>query len=339
MLKAVKNLLIATLLLIICSLFSATAFASTPPDLAHSGLSVSSVVPADGQTQVTVTVTLKNTSGIAVSGDTVVLKSPNDSTAVITPTSSTIDGEGHAIFKITSRSPGTYRLNVTDTTTNTPFNGLGNVIFNPSSEQYPCANPIPGSIPQLTLAEALNPNRIALIWTKSTDPVSHYSVSYGLASGQYQYGNPRIGGRDTTSFIIDSLSPNTKYYFIIKAVNGCTSGNSSNELSATTLTTEITPVPTLTPTPTIAISPSPTIISTASAVPTQIPTIVSSTTIPTQTKPTVESLSAASTERIVILAIIILVIFCIALLVFLLKKKRAPATSELLDTKDTDIKL
>lgn len=319
MLKTTRNLFITTLFIIFSFIFPIIAFTGNPPDLAHSGLSVSSAVPADGQTQATVTITLKNTSGIAVERDSVVLKSPNDSTAVITPTSIIVDSEGHAIFKITSRSPGTYKLNVIDTTTNTAFNGLGNIIFNPTDGQYPCTNPVPGSTPQLTLAETLSPNRIALIWTKSSDPVSHYLVAYGLSPGQYQYGNPRIGGRDTTSFIIDSLSPNTKYYFIIKAVNGCTPGNGSNELSATTsVVTETAFTPTQSPTPKITNIPSPTVTPPVSS---QIPAI----TAPTPTAPVLTSppqfLNETSLRKIVLLVIIVFIISCIVLLIIWSKKK------------------
>ncbi|MDO8621257.1 MAG: Ig-like domain-containing protein [Candidatus Levybacteria bacterium] len=310
--KTIINLLSALVLLVLCFSFATPVFAKAPPDLAHSSLSVSSAVPADGQTKVTVTVILKDTSGNPVVEDTVTLKDPNDGSAVIIPTSTTTDGAGRATFTITSLYPGTYSLDIIDTTTNTPFNGLGTVVFNPTSGvQSTCTNPSPGSTPQLTSAKTIGNTQIMLTWTKSLDPVSHYLVAYGVSSGQYQYGNPRIGGRDTTAFTIDSLSPNTKYYFIIKAVNGCMPGNNSNELSATTLT-KIKTITVSTPTPTIAFQLSPTIASTVSAAPTQVSTLVLPTAIPAKSKPLVKSLNETKIRIIAIGAIIILAILGLA---------------------------
>lgn len=273
---------------------------------------------------------MKDTSGNPVTENIVVLKDPDDGSAAISPASATTDGAGHATFTITSLYPGTYTLNVVDTTSNTTFNGLGKVVFNSTSgTQSSCTNPSPGSSPQLTSAKAVGTNQIMLTWTKSLDPVSHYLVAYGMSSGQYQYGNPRIGGRDITSFTIDSLFPNTKYYFIIKAVNGCMPGENSNELSATTLT-QAKAITVSTPTPTATFKLSPTLAtSTASASPTQITTPVPPTAIPTQSMPLVKSSNAAKIKTIAIEVTIILAIFAIAFYwYFRLRKK---SSSEIFD--------
>ena len=96
-----------------------------------------------------------------------------------------------------------------------------------------CSDSPPGGTPLLLSAVSKGSNQIILTWTGTTNPVSHYLVSYGLASGQYMYGNPNVGGQGTTSYTVGSLSPGKKYYFVVKAVNGCTPGNFSNEVSTT----------------------------------------------------------------------------------------------------------
>lgn len=317
--KVVAILFLSFFLLTLSLFFINSSLAVSVPDLAHSSLSVNSSVPADGSTQVSVTVILKDTSGIPVSGNVVVLKDPDDGTSKITPTSTATDGEGRAVFKITSLNPGTYRLNVIDTTTNTPLNGLGTVVFDSTSGQtQTCTNPAPGKAPTLTSAKASGNNKITLTWTKSSDPFSHYLVAYGLSSGQYQYGNPRIGGRDTTSFTIDSLSPNTKYYFIIKAVNGCMPGANSNELSATTsMPAEIANSPT--PISNLTATPEPTTQSAIIIPPTQIPSLVIQNETIEETKPPASTKSEP--KNIFIILGIAVMLGVISYLFFRIKRK------------------
>ena len=125
---------------------------------------------------------------------------------------------------------------------------------------------------QLTDATSAGAHSITLTWTDAANPVSYYLVSYGLSSGNYIYGNPNIGGQGTTSYTVGGLNTGTKYYFVIRAGNGCAPGNYSNEMSAvpggvatptpatvsvgtdttttdTTATDQITDTPTDTPTP------------------------------------------------------------------------------------------
>jgi hypothetical protein len=47
-----------------------------------------------------------------------------------------------------------------------------------------------------------------------------------------QYGNPNVGGSDTTFYTVNSLSRGTTYYFKVKAINDCMPGDYSNTLSA-----------------------------------------------------------------------------------------------------------
>ena len=44
------------------------------------------------------------------------------------------------------------------------------------------------------------------------------------------FGNPNIGNSDTTEYTVKSLVGGKKYYFKIRAGNGCMPGSFSNEL-------------------------------------------------------------------------------------------------------------
>lgn len=96
-----------------------------------------------------------------------------------------------------------------------------------------CNDKAAGGIPTLLSATVSGPNSVSLTWSKAADPVTHYVVTYGLSSGEQRYGNPNVGGKDTTSYTVGSLSGGTTYYFKVRAGNGCNAGPYSNELSAT----------------------------------------------------------------------------------------------------------
>jgi len=201
--------------------------ADSTPNEGHSSLSVNSSVPADGQTTAIVTVTLRDSSGNPINGHSVVLSDSSNSGVTITIISGTTDGNGHALFSIKSSKAQTDNLDVADTTANIKFYTLGKITFTIAG----CYDSPPGSTPQLISAFAKGSNQIVLTWTGAASPVSHYLLSYGFTSGQYIYGNPNVGGQGTTSYTVGSLSPGKKYYFVVKAVNGCTPGNFSNEVS------------------------------------------------------------------------------------------------------------
>ncbi|MFA6017455.1 MAG: Ig-like domain-containing protein [Patescibacteria group bacterium] len=241
--------IISFLILFSSLLFINKTLANNLPDRNHSSLSVSSSVPADGQTTAIVTVTLKDSSGNPIVGDSVTLSDPNNSGATITSISATTDSSGHALFSIKSTKDQTDSLNVTDTTSNTTFSSLGQITFTKSSTITPtgCQDPTPGNAPKLESAIGNGINQIKLTWKAATNPVTRYLVSYGVSSGKYIYGNPNVGGQGTTTYTVGSLSQNTKYYFVVQAANGCSSGSVSNEVSSTTSL----PIPTQKPSITI----------------------------------------------------------------------------------------
>jgi len=66
-----------------------------------------------------------------------------------------------------------------------------------------------------------------LAWT-AVDPVTHYNLSYGLSSGNYQYGVSNTG--NVTNYNVGGLDPAADYCFIVRAVNDCAPSNPSNEI-------------------------------------------------------------------------------------------------------------
>src|SRR3989338_4248720 len=220
---------VAFLIIFSFILLSLPTHADSTPDKDHSDLSVNSSVPADGQTTAIVTVTLRDSSGNPINGHSVALSDSSNSGVTINTILGTTDVNGHALFSIKSSKAQTDNLDVTDTTANIKFYTLGKITFTIAG----CSDSPPGGTPQLISAVAKGSNQIVLTWTTVANSVSHYLVSYGLTSGQYMYGNPNVGGQGTTSYAVGSLSPGKKYYFVVKAINGCTPGNFSNEVSTT----------------------------------------------------------------------------------------------------------
>ncbi len=215
------------------------AYAGNPPDQSHSSLSSTGSAPADGVSQITVTVTLEDSSGNPLSGDSVSFNT-RSSGSNISPATTNLDSSGNATFSISSTNTSSDAINVVDNATNTTLNGLGNVTFtSPSSTPTPtglvsyCSDATPG-VPVITAATPLGNNQISLTWTDTNDPVSYYLLSYGNSSGNYIYGAPNIGSQGVTTYTVSNLAKNTTYYFAIKAENGCMSGSYSNEISTTT---------------------------------------------------------------------------------------------------------
>lgn len=103
-----------------------------------------------------------------------------------------------------------------------------------------CNDQAPKSAPVLTSAVVNGDNSVILTWTPAADPVSYYLIAYGTTPGNYIYGNPNVGGHDTTSYTVHGLSGGVTYYFIVRAGNGCMPGPFSNSKSSQTTGTVVT---------------------------------------------------------------------------------------------------
>lgn len=135
------------------------------------------------------------------------------------------------------------------------------------------------------------PGEIRLSWSASTG-VSHYAISFGPKSREYQWGAANVG--NVREFTIRGLNPGKRYYIVVSAVNSCGGGAYSPEASAlaksapqtTTVTTkggEVIEVPTASykpeivvynppPAPSPSIEPSPVATDSASPLPETSPT-------------------------------------------------------------------
>ena len=278
--------------------FAMPAFANNTANTNNSLFSVNTnSVPADGSTTATISITVRDDSNNAISGDTVTLTSTGDSGLVINGGSvgadsatATTDSNGNVSFTVSSNNPnpGVDTFTASDTSDN-PSIPLGSTSSLAVTFTTPgsCNYNAPGT-PQLTSAVANGNNQITLTWTDVGNPVSYYLISYGLTSGQYIYGNPNVGNQGTTSYAVGNLVAGTTYYFVVKAVNGCTPSNASNEVSATTtggvVAATSTPATDTTSdnsnqdiAPTDTPTPQPTVQPTATPMPTPAPTLIAGT--------------------------------------------------------------
>ena len=148
--------------------------------------------------------------------------SPQQDTPTPTPTSTVSSPTSTPTVAPTSTS-STNNSTSSNSSTSNSTNNANSVVCNDGK---------PGSAPFLRSAVA-GENSVTLTWDEASLPVSYYLVAYGLSSGSLAYGNPNVGGAKTTSYTISGLSGGTKYYFKVRAGNGCKPGDYSNELSAT----------------------------------------------------------------------------------------------------------
>ncbi len=89
-----------------------------------------------------------------------------------------------------------------------------------------CDSAVPGST-HLNSVSWSGAGQVNLSWT-TTDRADHYSISYGLSSGKYQFGVPDTG--NVTSYTVGGLDPNQNYCFVVTPVNFCQPGPVSNEI-------------------------------------------------------------------------------------------------------------
>lgn len=118
----------------------------------------------------------------------------------------------------------------------------------------------PNSPTEVSAQTGQKSGEITVTWRKPGSQ-KHFAIGYGTKSGTYSFGATDIG--NVSSYTIKSLSPNTRYYIVLAAVNDCGSSPFSSEKSAVAQKssqlagTNPTPTPRPTPTPAIA-TPKPT---------------------------------------------------------------------------------
>jgi len=220
-------------------LLTQPVFAGNPPDAANSSL-VGNNVPADGTTQSTITITLHDSSDVPLSGDTVSLSAPGDSTAVFSPASTTLDASGIATFSATSTQVGTDAITVTDTTTSTTLTALGNVTFDPvpttasiATGPPACNDTTPAAAPSLYQVVAHETSADLYIAPPNT-VYDGFTISYGLSAEAIDYSlhvNQGAVG-SAIKYTINDLTKNTVYFFKVRATNGCASGPWSGVVSS-----------------------------------------------------------------------------------------------------------
>lgn len=200
----------------------------------------------------------------------------------------------------------------TPTPTDTPTPTL-----TPTPTAGGCTDQIPGAV-HMTSAVSSGAHTISISWATSTDPVTSYVLTYGLSSGNYIYGNPSFGGQGTSSYTVGGLSTGTRYYFAMRAVNGCSTGSLSNEVSAVAGA-----VPTAIPT--VADTTQASSVSQGDTAPTDSPTDTPEATITPVTA--LSSGGGMSVDRIVLIGSIVGVLLMIGVgiwNVFLSKRPHRP---------------
>jgi hypothetical protein len=156
-------------------------------------------------------------------------------TATPTPTDIPTSTPTGTIAPTATPTPTTTPTNTPVPTRSAPTNNSTNTVTVNSSV---CTEQVPGeNAPKLYAALAQSTTEIMLYFTDAQSPYDRYVVEYGTKSGSYTFGSTNIGGVGTRTYQIGSLSPNTKYFFRVRAGNGCAAGSWSNEISATTKST------------------------------------------------------------------------------------------------------
>lgn len=94
-----------------------------------------------------------------------------------------------------------------------------------------CNNTAPGT-PFISSIKAIGGGSIELFWN-GVDRASSWTVAYGTESGKYIYGVHNFGDGVSKAIKISNL-PNGRYYFVLRANNGCAPGAFSAEKNSYT---------------------------------------------------------------------------------------------------------
>ncbi len=113
--------------------------------------------------------------------------------------------------------------------------GGGDTSTTSTAEAPSCTDTAPsGLVPWLYQASTEGKSSITLKFTNWQSPVDHFALEYGTESNKYTFGVSSFGNKDTNSYTVSSLLPNTIYYFRVRVGNGCATGAWSNQISAKT---------------------------------------------------------------------------------------------------------
>lgn len=74
-------------------------------------------------------------------------------------------------------------------------------------------------------------DEVTIYWSEASY-ANRYAVAYGTASNKYIYGADNVGGANSRSYTVKSLTPGVKYYFRVAAARDCSSSPFSAEFSA-----------------------------------------------------------------------------------------------------------
>lgn len=98
-----------------------------------------------------------------------------------------------------------------------------------------CPNAKPDHAPDLFQIDTTH-TTATLYFTPINRSVTDYRIVYGYARGQDDFGVifPTTHSDGVVSYTINSLNPNTRYYFRVIALNGCRYGYWSDTMSART---------------------------------------------------------------------------------------------------------
>ncbi len=109
------------------------------------------------------------------------------------------------------------------------------LIFASPVEALRCGEEKPDHAPDLFQIDAAK-NSATLYFTPLTNAVTQYTIAYGYdrIEDRYLVSFPFGPSYGVISYTINYLNPNTKYYFRVRADNGCRHGYWSDTMSART---------------------------------------------------------------------------------------------------------